>query len=172
MKPYIEELIRDIREAENKANQDREETEQQNNSSLLHQLCQPKEYHFGNPRKIEEIVGIPRAAFPPGQLLTIEEKAELSEAMEGLLKAWNFYPDFPPRVPKHMRYKTLKQIWNSKQVYVGMGVNYIDVCEFEESNCPFPNYCNMCEKIKEQEKLYNQLMQNRSNNNQNFNKNQ
>jgi hypothetical protein len=171
MKPYIEELIRDIKEAENKAKQETEETEQQNNNSLLNQLCQPKEHHFGNPRTIEEIVGIPRAAFPPEHLLTTEEKANLSEVMERLLKAWNFYPDFPPRVPMDMRYKTLRQIWKSKQVYVGMGVNYIDVCEFEESTCPFPDYCNMCEKIKEQEKLYNQLMENRSNN-RNSDKNQ
>ncbi len=170
MKPYIEELINDLQEAAEQANQREGSKKEKGKDTLLNQLCQPKEYHFGNPRKLEEILGIPRAAFPPDHLLTKEEKAGLSKAMEELMQAWGFYADFPPRVPMHLRYSMLRKIWKSEQVYTGMGVNYIDVCEFEESSCPYPNYCNMCNLIKEQEKLYNDLMKKRSNN-QNSDKN-
>lgn len=167
MKPYIEELINDLKEAAEQGNQSERNKKEKNNNPLLNQLCQPKEYHFGNPRKLEEILGIPRAAFPPDRLLTKEEKTSLSKAMEELMQAWGFYADFPPRVPMHLRYPMLRKIWKSEQVYTGMGVNYIDVCEFEESTCPYPDYCNMCDLIREQEKLYHQLMKKRSDNNHN-----
>lgn len=164
MKPYIEELINDLQEAAEQANKSVQNKKKTDNDSLLKELCQPKEYHFGNPHKIEEIVGIPRAAFPPPRLLTDEEKAGLSKAMERLLNAWGFHVDFPPRVPMHLRYWQLRKIWDSEQVYTGMGMNYIDVCEFNESSCPYPDYCTMCDLIKEQEKLYNKLIKNRSDN--------
>ncbi|MFP4620318.1 MAG: hypothetical protein ACLFM7_03340 [Bacteroidales bacterium] len=164
MKPYIEELINDLKEAAEHANKSTKNRKKTDHDSLLKELCQPKEYHFGNPRKIEEIVGIPQAAFPPARLLSEEEKTALSKAMEELLNAWGFHPDFPPKLPMHLRYPKLREIWKSEQVYTGMGVNYIDVCEFEESSCPYPNYCNMCDLIREQEKLYNVLMQKRSDN--------
>lgn len=164
MKPYIEELINDLQKAAEQANKSTQNKKQTDNDSLVKELCQPKEHHFGNPRKIEEIAGIPWAAFPPARLLSKEEKSYLSIAMQELLIAWGFYPDFPPRVPMHVRYPKLRQIWKSEQVYTGMGVNYIDVCEFNETTCPYPDYCNMCDLIREQEKLYNKLMQNRSDN--------
>jgi hypothetical protein len=164
MKPYIEELINDLQEAAEQANKSERSKRNTAQDSLIKELCQPREYHFGNPRKIEEIAGIPKAAFPPPRLLSKEEKAELSKAMEDLLYAWGFYVDFPPKVPMYHRYWQLRKIWESEQVYTGMGINYIDVCEFNEATCPYPEHCNMCDLIKEQEKLYNQLMQNKSNN--------
>ena len=164
MKPYIEELVNDLKEAAEQANKSTQNKKQKDNNSIVKELCQPREYHFGNPRKIEEIVGIPWAAFPPAKLLSEEEKSCLSKAMQELLNVWRFHPDFPPRVPMHLRYSMLRKIWKSEQVYTGMGINYIDVCEFKESTCPYPDYCNMCSLIKEQEKLYNELMKNRSDN--------
>ena len=166
MKPYIEELIKDIEEFIKQANKSREEKTKANKNSLITQLCQSKEFHYGNPQKIEKIVGIPRAAFPPDRLLTKEEKENLSKAMEMLLNAWGFFPEFPPRLPFHKRYNKLRELWKSEQVYLGTGVNYIDICDFDDSNCPYRDYCNMCDLIKEQEKLYKDLMQNRNHKNQ------
>jgi hypothetical protein len=162
MRPYIEELINDINEAVEEADKDQEEKKKNGQDTVIQKLCQAKEYHYGNPRRIEKIVGIPWAAFPQDEKLNSQEKAGLARAMEKLLQAWGFYPDFPPRLPFHERYKKLREIWKKEQVYIGTGVNYIDVCEFKESTCAFSSYCHMCDLIREQEKLYNQLMQKRN----------
>ena len=165
MKPYLEELISDIKESESKAknkkgNQDHTGFKCK---TRIDQMFLSHEDLYSYPRRLEEIVGIPQAAFPPEHLLSLQEKATLAGYMEDLLNSWSFYPDFPERLPRHMRYKHLRAMWKNEQAYTGMGVNYIDVCNFEEKNCPFPHHCDMCEKIKEQEKLYNKLMKKTNN---------
>ncbi|HKL37746.1 MAG TPA: hypothetical protein VJ876_02560 [Bacteroidales bacterium] len=165
MRPYLEELISDMQESERKACRKRGEggLTKGKDSSRIEPMFLSHEDLYSNPRKLEDIVGIPQAAFPPAHLLSLREKAVLAKSMEGLLNSWNFHPDFPEKLPWHMRYKHLRALWKSEQVYTGMGINYIDVCDFNESHCPFPNHCAMCNKIREQEKLYNKLMQ-KSNN--------
>lgn len=170
MRPYLEELNSDIREAESKAKQkktrehDQKDQKEDECSSRVDQMFLSREDLLSRPRRLEEIVGIPQAAFPPEHLLSVREKATLARSMEDLLNSWGFFPDFPEQVPRHMRYKHLRSIWKNEQVFTGMGVNYIDVCDFKESTCPFPHHCNMCDKIREQEKLYNQLMKKHNNN--------
>ena len=34
--------------------------------------------------------------------------------------------------------------WEKKQVYSPYGMVQIETCKFEEDNCPFPGYCNIC----------------------------
>jgi len=168
MRPYLKELISDIKESESKANRkkgDQEQTETEC-SSRVDKMFLSHQDLYSNPRRLEEIVGIPQAAFPPEHLLSLQEKATLARSMEDLLNSWGFYPDFPESLPRHMRYKHLRSIWKHEHAYTGMGVNYIDVCNFDENNCPFPHHCDMCNKIREQEKLYNELMK-KTNNNRN-----
>jgi len=165
MKPYLEELISDIKESESKAKQKAGQAPRKSKcSSRVDQMFLSREDLYSSPRRLEEIVGIPQAAFPPEHLLNLREKATLARSMEDLLNSWGFYPDFPERLPRHMRYKHLRTIWKNEQAYTGMGVNYIDVCNFDENNCPFPHHCDMCDKIKEQEKLYHELMKKTNNN--------
>jgi len=155
-----------MQESEEKACKKRGEENQTKGKQIsrVDQMFLSHEDLFGNPRRIEDIVGIPQAAFPPANLLTLREKATLAKSMEDLLNSWGFYPDFPEKLPRHMRYNHLRAIWKYEQFYTGMGVNYIDVCDFDESHCPFSNHCTMCSQIREQEKLYNQLIR-KSNNN-------
>ena len=166
MRPYLEELISDMKESEQKACKKKGEGRQNQpqQTSRVDRMFLSHEDLYSNPRRLEEIVGIPQAAFPPDHLLTLREKASLACSMEDLLNSWGFYPDFPDKLPRHMRYKHLRNLWKSEQVYTGMGVSYIDVCEFDDNKCPFPNHCSMCDQIREQEKLYNKLTQKSGNN--------
>lgn len=120
---------------------------------------------FGNPLKLEDIIGIPTEVLPPDHLLTNDEKAQLSRLMEQLMNIWNFYPEFPDELPDSVKYKHLKKVWESEQVYLGMGVNKIQFCNYDKTNCPFPGYCSFCDQIEEQEKLYNKLTRNTDNTN-------
>ncbi|MFP4526305.1 MAG: hypothetical protein ACLFNL_07945 [Bacteroidales bacterium] len=121
--------------------------------------------NFGNPLKLEDIIGIPTEVLPPDNLLTNNEKAQLSRLMEQLMNIWNFYPEFPDELPDSVKYKHLKKVWESEQVYLGMGVNKIQFCDYDKTNCPFPGYCSFCDQIDEQEKLYNKLTRNTNNSN-------
>ncbi len=147
MRPYIQELIKDINNI----------IDHCGNSYAFDNLINQKSSSslFGNPKKIEEITGMPKDALPPDEQLNNKEKAALSKALEQLLQTFHFEAEFPVKVPWEVRYKHLRSIWNSQQVYLGMGENHIEFCDYDESNCPFPKYCNMCDDAKEQEKLFN-----------------
>jgi hypothetical protein len=119
--------------------------------------------NYGNPIKLEDIIGIPSEVLPPDNLLKKEEKAELSRIMIELMNIWNFFPEFPDNLPDHVKYKHLKKVWSSEQVYMGMGENKIEFCNYDDSQCPFIGFCSFCDDIKEQEKLYNQLIRERTN---------
>lgn len=161
MKPYIEDLIKEIKSAIEEAQQQKSTPDAQKDLVNKNSAQDRKKYLYGNPATLEQITGIPKNALPPGYLINKKNKEELSILMEQLLNAWGFIPDFPEDFPTHKCYVFLRDIWNKSQVYIGTGPVYIDLCNFDENNCPFPDHCNMCDKIKEQEKLYNRLMNNK-----------
>ena len=167
MRRYTRELIKEMQEAvriSKKLKQKLDIGEEQS-SFMGKNAFNFRANHFGNPIKLEDIIGIPSEVFPPDHLITEEEKAELSRNMEELMNIWNFYPEFPEGLPDRLKYKHLKKAWATEQVYLGMGENKIEFCDYEETNCPFPSYCNLCEEIREQEQLYNRLMSARHNQN-------
>ena len=159
MKPYIEDLIKEIKSAIEESKQHKK-PDAQTDLVTKNSARDKKYFLYGNPATLEQITGIPRNALPPGYLINEEDKEELSLLMEQLLNAWGFIPDFPGNFPIPKRYVFLRDIWNTSQVYIGSGPVYIDLCNFDENNCPFPEHCNMCDEIKEQEKFYNRLMNN------------
>jgi len=158
MKSYIKDLKKEInsaiREAQDKKCTVNAQKDLVNKGNNLNR----KNYLYGNPATLEQITNIPTNALPHPSFLTNEQKEELGRVMERLLNACGFIPDFPGSLPAYKRYKFLRAIWNTSHVYLGSGPVYIDMCEFDVNKCPFPDHCNMCEKIKEQEKLYNQLI--------------
>lgn len=159
MKPYIKDLAKEIEEAIKEAKKTNKPADAQKDLAHFNQPAEQKSFLCGTPLLLEEITGIPANALPPDYLLSKEDKAYLSILLEKLIEAWGFIPDFPERLPKHLRYRHIRRIWNTQQVYLGMGKNnYIEFCDFDELNCPFTNYCDLCDQIKEQEKLYNRLM--------------
>jgi hypothetical protein len=161
MRPYIEDLIEEVKKAAREAHQKHAKpTDAQKELTGQYQNCEKRSYLYGNPATLEEITGIPANSLPPFYLLSDEHKAELSNAMEELLEAWGFIADFPENFPSTERYKLLRGIWTTHQVYIGTSYTYIEFCNFDRNNCPFPHHCNMCEEIDKQEELYNRLMNN------------
>jgi hypothetical protein len=161
MRPYIEDLIEEVRNAAKEVRrQKKKSTDAQKDLACQNETYDKRNYLYGNPATLEEITGIPANALPPYYLLPDKHKAELSNAMEDLLEAWGFIADFPEAFPRTERYKLLRGIWTTHQVYIGTGYTYIEFCNFDRNNCPFPNHCNMCEEIDKQEELYNRLINN------------
>ena len=161
MRRYASELISEMEEALRISKRLKKKLEcDENNSSFMGKNAfNFRSNNYGNPLKLEDIIGIPSEVLPSENLLIQEEKAQLSRVMEKLMNIWNFQPEFPDELPDHLKYKHLKKVWASEQVYLGMGENKIEFCNYEESNCPFPDHCKFCDEIREQEKLYNMLIQ-------------
>jgi len=161
MRPYIEDLIKEIKSAVEEAKQYRkQEQSPQKELANIGSSDDRRKYLYGNPMTLESITGIPLDALPPYYLISENHRNQLGQVMEELLEAWGFTPDFPDKLPYSQRYRFLRNIWGTQQVYIGSGPSYIDFCDFDQQTCPFPNHCDMCDKIKEQEELYNRLINN------------
>jgi hypothetical protein len=147
---YIDQLVEDLQKAADMAGN--HDPLQNQNSSVGHDLqdhfAQVEEYLHGPMYKLSKIVGIETAMLPADDLLSDEQTALLASEMESLLKAYNFYPDFPQDtgmiVPPRLRYRAMRSHWESKQTIMSFGESHLEFCSYDEKDCPFPGYCNSC----------------------------
>jgi hypothetical protein len=107
-----------------------------------------EEVIYGKKELVSEITGIEQNLLPPPRKLTNQQAAMLASEMELLLNHYNLYPDFPEGFPGHLRYPMLRKLWKKKHVAVSFGENHIEFCNYDESKCPFPGYCNTCEEFR------------------------
>jgi hypothetical protein len=104
---------------------------------------------------ISDITGINAYDLPLPDKLSKEEKGKLAEVLLALLEVFNFKLIFPSKLPNHLKYTTIFSFWFKKSVAVSFGVNEIDTCNGDESNCPFPNHCILCKEYRDEEDTYN-----------------
>ncbi|MFH2141480.1 MAG: hypothetical protein ABIJ97_03590 [Bacteroidota bacterium] len=109
-----------------------------------------EQYIYGTPKPLSEIFGIEKICLPDDEKLTDEQVDILANEAEKLWNAYHFYPDFPKTLPARLRYRKLREYWDDKQVFVGVGEIHVEFCDYEEENCPFPGYCKTCEEIARQ----------------------
>ncbi|MBE9468106.1 MAG: hypothetical protein IMY72_07280 [Bacteroidetes bacterium] len=110
------------------------------------------EYESTEPKPMQEWFGIKKISFPPAEKLS---KDELKLMVEEILKLWdayNFDAVLPEGVPDELAYKMLVNNFDQPVVWVSEGTCGIEFCEYDEDNCPFPGYCNLCKKFSEENK--------------------
>jgi hypothetical protein len=147
MKRYLEQLISDMRaSARNVPDEDLRVFF--GNTFDDEELPFSEKFIYGPRRKISDIVGIPSISFPPEHLLTENQLEILAIEMEYLLKAFYFYPEFPNGIPGRLRYRQLLRVWDDEHVFLANGEIPLEFCDYNESNCPFPGYCDICSNIK------------------------
>lgn len=146
---YLDQLIKDIREAAKDAPEDKTQDEAlSEEESFRKHIESVEEYIYGDPVKISTVTGIEKKSLPrPGQL-NDKQKAKLAAELESLLNHYHFFPDFPQNYPDHLKYKFLRDTWDDKHQYITSGESHIEFCEYDPDNCPFPGYCNTCEEIE------------------------
>lgn len=145
MERYIQQLIEDFREAARHVPEPSDFLDQEDptNPAELEDIAQVERYLFGTPQKLSEILRIEKIVLPPLEKLTLAQAGLLSEEMTTLLGAYHFVPVFPENLPGDIRYRVLRDNWESEQVYVGAGDSYIEFCQYEPKECPFPSkYCS------------------------------
>ena len=154
MEKYIKQLINDfkavswnLKEPSNlwdSADLDNE------NENEVEDLSYIEEFVYGEEKKISEITGIETIQLPPVEKLSEEQASLLAWEMYKLLNFFHFYPLFPAILPGKIRYRVLREKWESKQVPVSFGRVHLEFCDYDEKNCPFPGYCTTCKKIRKE----------------------
>lgn len=110
------------------------------------------EYESTEPKPMQEWFGIEKISFPPTEQLS---KDELKLMVDEILKLWNafnFDAVLPEGVPDKLAYKALVNNFDQPVVWVSEGTCGIEFCDYDEDNCPFPGYCNLCKEFSEEDK--------------------
>lgn len=157
MQLYIEQLVTDIRNAtwnmrpphqiwqRSQADPDNELEEED--------ISYVEEAIYGTPEPIAEITTIPFEQLPPPEQLTSAQQATLSVELEKLLINYNFKLDFPATYPHELRYPIIRNFWLESHVPLSFGTNHIELCDLDESACPFPGHCTTCAEVAAQMKF-------------------
>jgi len=151
MERYVEQLIDDLRRARHHVEPSEnfwENSDPENFDIEQHFKEVEKYVNQEGEKPIAQIVGIEKEKLPSVTILTVDQAKALAEEMEKLWKYYNFYPTFPDNVPGDIKYRLLRDMWDSKQVYLKGGMVGIEFCDYDESNCPFPDHCNSCKEWK------------------------
>ncbi len=106
------------------------------------------EFLSGTPEKIASIVGIDKYHFPTSDKLSNKQIDKIYHAIEKLLLSYNLEFMFPEKVNNKIKYQFIIDHWNSEHIYCKQATVQIETCKFDESNCPFPGHCNVCESFK------------------------
>jgi hypothetical protein len=144
MKNYIDQLLVDLENAKNneppvynvKLFHPDEPALQYGLEGVAQYLNSP--YH-----KLEEILGIDSAWYPPFELLSEEEvKAILEKTLE-LWTKFNFEADLPENLPLSTKYKIIVDKLKEETQYVSEGTIHFEFCDYDVENCIFGlEYCS------------------------------
>ena len=113
------------------------------------------EYESTKPKPMQEWFGIDKANFPPAEKLS---KDELKLMVAEILKLWNAYnfdAVLPENLPYDIAYKVLVDNFGKPVEWISEGTVGIEFCDYDEGNCPFPGYCNLCKNFSKENKTDN-----------------
>ena len=151
MERYIGQLIEDIRQAASKVPQPGKilKDVDMGNPDEAEEIFSAKQFINGEPQQLSQITGISKEQLPPpNQLLDTQVTLLLNEMVQ-LLQKFHFIPEFPEKAPDNLKYKALRDHWNEEHVIVSSGQVHIEFCNYDETQCPFPGYCNICKETEE-----------------------
>ena len=154
MQRYITQLIEDLHEIAqitHPSGKTAEETVHDDKTFLKH-LEDIENYLHGEELPISEITGILPEQLPPPGKLNKSQQAQLSVELESFLAYFHFVLDFPQNYPSHSCYPFIKKFWTEKHSPMRIGFSYIEFCEYDKANCPFPGYCTTCDEFEIEDK--------------------
>ncbi|TAJ12360.1 hypothetical protein DMA11_12945 [Marinilabiliaceae bacterium JC017] len=155
MDRYLDQLIEDIHKARTIV---RPPSEIWNDADMedegeMEDMAFVEEYLYGEPKPLYEITGIATELLPLPDQLNEAQTIRLVTELEDLLAHYHFVADFPETFPVQERYPFLLDIWDDEYVELSFGDTHIEFCSYEEENCPFPGYCNICKEVAQQIKI-------------------
>lgn len=157
MQQYLEQLIDDIHKATWNIKPPHaiwgESEADPLNELELDDISYVEEFIYGTPLPIAHITGIESNLLPPPEKLSSEQQGVIAVELEKLLQIHNFYLDFPSGYPDYLKYPFILTFWNESHVPLTFGENHIELCDYDETNCPFEGYCISCAEVSAQMKF-------------------
>nr|NQU90944.1 hypothetical protein [Bacteroidota bacterium] len=148
MQRYVELLVEDLRKSAAGAPVDNDIiTPENEDEAFQNHIDDVERYLHGPQQPLSGIVGIPVSALPPPEKLNEGQIKIIVPELIRMLNAWNFDPDFPDNLPYLLQYKSLRDTWDTKFVYMPSGTTHIEFCDYDENNCPFQGYCKLCLEV-------------------------
>lgn len=146
---YLNQLILDINEAKNSFVDIESSDDELSSDDEFHKHIESvEEYLHGEPKKISSFTGIKKAQLPPPDQLSKSQKSKVAIELISLLERYHFIPVFPENLPDHIKYKFIYKIWDESHPHTFVGDSYYEFCDYDEENCPFPEYCNSCSEFE------------------------
>lgn len=147
MHHYITQLIEDLREATNRKPAPRQLflTEDMQGLEDITDLEISLEE---DEHTMESIFGIPQIYFPPADKLTDEQMKLLVKEILDLWRAFHYEAVLPQNLPARYAYPILVACWKKGYPLLrgSTGTWYIEFCDYEPDNCPFPEEFCQCKK--------------------------
>ncbi len=149
MNRYVEQLIEDIRRAGEMAPPDVETaTDLDEDEALEQHFADVERYIAGETDgTLSTITGILTDTLPQPEKLTPAQLSRLVSELVILLNKWNFYPEFPDKLPDELKYRALLGVWDDEQTYAKSGMMHLEFCNFDPESCPFTGYCTVCDEV-------------------------
>jgi len=147
MDEYVRQLIDILRLAIDQAPEVKDEPVNSDESFIEH--IEEVERILGEPsKKLSEILDVSPSLFPHQDKLNEQQMAELAKEMINLMQAYNFYPNIPEEVPTEMLYAALLKNWEAEVVFSANSPGIMELCDYDDDNCPFPGYCDVCKNVE------------------------
>ncbi len=152
MTRYVEQLHEDIRGAEEFA---------EKRVSEMFTTTQEEEYHisFDDDNSagiiISELFELDQISFPERKHLNEEQISILVEAIESLWKAYGLNPLFEEGLPDESKYCQLRNYLNQKVYPVYGKMVDVELCDYNQHDCPFINWCTIATTQKEKDNKKN-----------------
>ena len=154
MDRYIEQLIGDIKESTMRL-PPRPEFDLPEEMEVLRGVI---EWENAESKPMQEWFGISQDNFPDESKLNNKQIDLLVKEILDLWKAYNFYPDFPKGLPNRIAYKILVNYLTEPVAWISEGESYIEFCNYEPSDCPFPIEFCRCKVSEDLDKEVDQLL--------------
>ncbi len=147
MNKYIEQILEDIENSKSAADK------------RVNAFCDSydkDEYHIVVDEdntggiKLSKLFDIDLIFFPERNLLDNEQISDMVQAIESLWEAYGVNPIFHENLPMEARYCQLRNYLNHK-VYPEYGkVVDVELCDYNENDCPFSDWCSVASEQMEQ----------------------
>ncbi|MDA3823868.1 MAG: hypothetical protein PF450_14825 [Bacteroidales bacterium] len=93
--------------------------------------------------------GIQSEFLPREDLLSEGQLELLVSSLTLLMDHYNFHPVFPDALPDRDRYKKIREEWHKFKAPLISCDLYYEFCEYDEEHCPFPGYCDSCQRTND-----------------------
>ncbi|PKR81793.1 hypothetical protein CW751_00180 [Brumimicrobium salinarum] len=148
MNRYIEQLVEDLKEAEEAQIAVRSHLDILGEAELY--IVEDEDFCDGfNVAPLCEIIGFEKIVFPPHEQLTDSQIDLIYQQLSNLIENYNFFLDFPEKVQTRLKYTLLINALEDEYTCSNANITSIEFCDYDHDTCPFGASLCQCKIFEE-----------------------